>query len=71
MKPLPMQRALDRAATARWMAGKEDRTKHIRALTTQVREDSEDYRQMEAERLLSQAELQIRIMCAAFGVLLP
>ena len=71
MKPLPIQRALDRAATARWAAGKEERTKHIRALTTQVRDDSEDYLQMAAVRLKNEAELQIMLLCSAAGFYFP
>ena len=71
MKPMPIQRALERASAARWVAGKEERRKHIRALTTQVRDDREDYLQMEAVRLQNEAELQIMLLCAAAGFFFP
>ena len=42
-RPTSIERAINRAASVAWAAGKEARTKHIKALETQNREAHEDY----------------------------
>lgn len=48
-RPATITRALERAASIAWVAGRDERARHIKALETQARESQEDHREKVAK----------------------
>lgn len=67
-RPAAIARALERAASVAWVAGKEARAKHIKALETQARELDEDHREQCAKHEAVCRRIQHETDCLVIGM---